>query len=60
MHMGEKYLTLSELNIEGQFLGFVGEKPGKYKYLQLAISSGNIKLKFLKIYVVSRFIFSSW
>ena len=43
--MGEKYLTLSELNIEGQFLGFVGKETGKYKHLQLAIPTGNIKLK---------------
>ena len=46
--MGEKYLTLSELNIEGQFLGFVGKDAGKYKHLQLAVSGGNIKLKIPK------------
>lgn len=46
--MSEKYLTLSELNIEGQFLGFVGDKPGKYKYLQLAIPSGNVLIKLPK------------
>jgi len=27
--MGEKYLALSELNIEGQFLGFAGKKNWK-------------------------------
>jgi (2Fe-2S) ferredoxin len=46
--MGEKYLTLSELNIEGQFLGFLGKKVGKYKHLQLAIPAGNIKIKIPK------------
>ncbi|MBE9051247.1 (2Fe-2S) ferredoxin domain-containing protein [Nostocales cyanobacterium LEGE 11386] len=46
--MGNKYLTLSELNLEGQFLGFVGDKPGKYKYLQLEISSGNVQIKLPK------------
>ena len=50
--MGEKYLALSELNIEGQFLGFVGKKTEKYKHLQLGISGEISKLKFLKIYVV--------
>ncbi|BAZ31208.1 nucleic acid-binding OB-fold tRNA/helicase-type protein [Cylindrospermum sp. NIES-4074] len=42
--MGEKYLPLSELKIEGQFLGFVGDKPKKYKYLQLAVPSGNMQI----------------
>ena len=46
--MGEKYLALSELNIEGQFLGFAGKKTEKYKYLQLAIPGGNIKIKIPK------------
>jgi (2Fe-2S) ferredoxin len=46
--MGEKYLTLSELNIEGQFLGFVGKDTGKCKHLQLAVPGGNIKLKIPK------------
>jgi (2Fe-2S) ferredoxin len=40
--MGEKYLTLSEVNLEGQFLGFVGAKPEKSKHLRLAVVSDNI------------------
>ncbi|AFY43889.1 (2Fe-2S) ferredoxin domain-containing protein [Nostoc sp. PCC 7107] len=46
--MGDKYLKLSELNLEGQFLGFSGMKSGKAKYLQLAISSGNLHIKLPK------------
>ncbi len=46
--MGDKYLTLSELNLQGQFLGFIGDKPGRSKYLQLAISSGNVQVKLPK------------
>lgn len=53
--MAEKYLTLSELNIEGQFLGFVGDKPEKSKHLLLAVSSGNIKIKLPKDLRVSLF-----
>ena len=45
INMGEKYLTLSEMNLEGQFLGFVGNKPEKYKHLRLAIPGGNLKIK---------------
>jgi (2Fe-2S) ferredoxin len=43
--MGEKYRNLPELNLEGQFLGFVVDESGKCKHLHLAIPSGNIKLK---------------
>ncbi|MCM0591727.1 MAG: (2Fe-2S) ferredoxin domain-containing protein [Gloeotrichia echinulata DVL01] len=43
--MGEKYLKLSELNFEGQFLGFVGDKPQKFKYMHLATPSGKVKIK---------------
>lgn len=46
--MGDKYLRLSELNLEGQFLGFAGIKSGKAKYLQLAITSGNLYIKLPK------------
>ncbi|MFM2060462.1 MAG: hypothetical protein RLZZ507_132 [Cyanobacteriota bacterium] len=46
--MGEKYQTLSELNLEGQFLGFVGNKSQKSKHLRLAIPSGNVKIKIPK------------
>jgi len=45
--MGEKYLTLSELNLEGQFLGFVGD-AGKFKYLRLGIPSGDVEVKLPK------------
>jgi (2Fe-2S) ferredoxin len=51
--MGEKYLPLSEVNLEGQFLGFVGNKPGKYKHLRLAIPAGNIKIKVPKTLRIS-------
>lgn len=43
--MGEKYLTLSEVNLEGQFLGFAGKKPHKSKHLQLAVPMGKIKIQ---------------
>ncbi|MBE9007374.1 (2Fe-2S) ferredoxin domain-containing protein [Fortiea sp. LEGE XX443] len=46
--MGDKYFRLSELNLEGQFLGFTGMKSGKAKYLQLAISSGKLHIKLKK------------
>jgi (2Fe-2S) ferredoxin len=46
--MGDKYLRLSELNLEGQFLGFAGFESGKAKYLQLAIPSGNLSIKLPK------------
>jgi hypothetical protein len=42
--MGEKYLTLSEINLEGQFLGFAGKKPHKSKHLRLAVPAGKIKI----------------
>ncbi|HLO85065.1 MAG TPA: (2Fe-2S) ferredoxin domain-containing protein [Nostocaceae cyanobacterium] len=43
--MGEKSRKLPELNLEGQFLGFVADESGKYKHLHLAIPSGNVKVK---------------
>ncbi|MFN6558217.1 MAG: (2Fe-2S) ferredoxin domain-containing protein [Nostoc sp. ChiSLP01] len=46
--MGKKYFTLSELKLEGQFLGFVGAEPKKYKYLQLAVSDGTMEIKLPK------------
>ncbi|MEH2326074.1 MAG: (2Fe-2S) ferredoxin domain-containing protein [Nostoc sp.] len=46
--MSDKYLTLSELNLEGKLLGFVGGESGKYKYLQLSIPSGNVEIKLSK------------
>ncbi|MBD2343466.1 (2Fe-2S) ferredoxin domain-containing protein [Anabaena subtropica] len=46
--MGDKFLTLSEFNLEGNFLGFVGNKPKKIKYLSLAIPSGDVLVKLPK------------
>ncbi|MGJ5674140.1 MAG: (2Fe-2S) ferredoxin domain-containing protein [Nostochopsis sp.] len=46
--MGGKYLTLSEFNLEGQFLGFVGDSSANSKYLRLAIASGEVQLKLPK------------
>ncbi|QLE54493.1 (2Fe-2S) ferredoxin domain-containing protein [Nostoc sp. TCL26-01] len=46
--MGDKYLGLSELNLEGQFLGFGGDESGKPKYLHLGIPSGNLQIKLPK------------
>ncbi|MBD2450847.1 (2Fe-2S) ferredoxin domain-containing protein [Nostoc sp. FACHB-152] len=46
--MGDKHLRLSELNLEGQFLGFTDIKSGKAKYLQLAIPTGNLYIKLPK------------
>jgi len=46
--MSNKHLTLSEFNIEGQFLGFISDITGKFKYLQLASASGDVKIKIPK------------
>jgi hypothetical protein len=46
--MGDKFLTLSEFNLEGNFLGFVGKKPRKVKYLSLAVPSGDVLVKLPK------------
>lgn len=46
--MSDKYLSLSELNLEGQFLGFGGVESGKPKYLHLGIPSGNLQIKLPK------------
>ncbi|PMB48917.1 DNA-binding protein [Fischerella thermalis CCMEE 5205] len=46
--MGGKYLTISEFNLEGQFLGFLGDSSREYKYLRLAIASGEVQLKLPK------------
>ncbi|MBW4643522.1 MAG: (2Fe-2S) ferredoxin domain-containing protein [Goleter apudmare HA4340-LM2] len=45
--MGEKLLTISELNLEGKFVGFVGD-TGKFKYLRLAIPAGDVQVKLPK------------
>ncbi|MBW4629596.1 MAG: (2Fe-2S) ferredoxin domain-containing protein [Brasilonema octagenarum HA4186-MV1] len=46
--MGHHYLKLSEFNLEGQFLSFVGDSPGKSKYLQLALESEDVQIKIPK------------
>ncbi|MEA5569718.1 (2Fe-2S) ferredoxin domain-containing protein [Calothrix sp. UHCC 0171] len=55
--MGDKYLKLSEFDIEGEFLGFSGNRPQKFKYLQFALAkcnavatltTGNLKIKLPK------------
>lgn len=46
--MSDNYVTLSEFNIEGQFLGFISDITGKFKYLQLASASGDVKIKIPK------------
>jgi (2Fe-2S) ferredoxin len=46
--MGDKFLTLSEFNLEGNFLGFAGKKPRKIKYLSLAVPSGDVLVKLPK------------
>ncbi|MBW4631063.1 MAG: (2Fe-2S) ferredoxin domain-containing protein [Iphinoe sp. HA4291-MV1] len=46
--MGHHYLKLSEFNLEGQFLSFVGETSGKFKYLQLALESEEMQIKIPK------------
>ncbi|NJM21621.1 MAG: (2Fe-2S) ferredoxin domain-containing protein [Richelia sp. SL_2_1] len=47
--MGDNYRTLSEFNLKGEFIGFVGDKPEKFKYLQLITPNGEIKLKLPKL-----------
>jgi (2Fe-2S) ferredoxin len=55
--MGDKYLKLSEFDLEGEFLGFAGNHPQKFKYLQFALAkcnaiaaltTGNLKIKLPK------------
>ncbi len=46
--MSNKYLSLSEFNLEGQFLGFAGKPSEPHKYLQLAIASKQVRLKLPK------------
>jgi len=54
INMGKKYLTLSQLNIEGQFLGFSsqgndgGKCKIKYKHLYLKTSTQDLKIKIPK------------
>jgi (2Fe-2S) ferredoxin len=55
--MGDKYLKLSEFDLEGEFLGFVDNYPQKFKYLKFALAkcnaiaaltTGNLKIKLPK------------
>ena len=46
--MDDNYLTLSKFNVEGQFVGFVSDITGKFKYLQLASGSGDVQIKIPK------------
>ncbi|WP_017314888.1 (2Fe-2S) ferredoxin domain-containing protein [Mastigocladopsis repens] len=41
-------MGLSEFNLEGQFLGFVGDTPGKFKYFGLALESEDVQVKIPK------------
>lgn len=55
--MGDKYLKLSEFDIEGEFLGFADNQSRKFKYLQFALAkcdtsagltAGNLTIKLPK------------
>jgi (2Fe-2S) ferredoxin len=46
--MGNTKMLESEVNLQGEFIGFIGDEPGKYKYLQLAVSTGSILVKIPK------------
>ncbi|MBW4475790.1 MAG: (2Fe-2S) ferredoxin domain-containing protein [Tolypothrix brevis GSE-NOS-MK-07-07A] len=46
--MSEKYLTISEFNLEGELLSFIGDKPKKPKYLRLVVSSEEVEIKIPK------------
>lgn len=46
--MSDKHITLSEFDVEGQLLGFVGDEPGKFKYLRLALESKELQIKIPK------------
>lgn len=39
--MGDKYLKLSEFDVEGEFLGFIDNESKKFKYLQLGLAKCN-------------------
>jgi (2Fe-2S) ferredoxin len=41
-------MGLSEFNLEGQFLGFIGDTPGKFKYLRLALEPEEVQIKIPK------------
>ena len=55
--MGNNYLKLSEFDLEGEFLGFAGNHPKKFKHLEFtltkcnsitALTAGNLKIKLPK------------
>ena len=47
--MVDNYRTISEFNLKGEFIGFVGDKLDKAKHLQLITPSGEIQLKLPKL-----------
>ena len=47
--MADNYRTLSEFNLKGELVGFIGDKPEEPKYLQIITHSGEIKLKLPKL-----------
>jgi (2Fe-2S) ferredoxin len=46
--MSDKYLTISDFNIEGELLSLIGDKPKKPKYLRLVVSSEEVEIKIPK------------
>jgi (2Fe-2S) ferredoxin len=55
--MGNNYLKLSEFNLEGEFLGFTGNHPKRFKHLEFTLTkcnavttltTGNLKIKLPK------------
>jgi (2Fe-2S) ferredoxin len=46
--MSDKYLTISDFNLEGELLSFIGDKIRKPKYLRLLISSEEVEIKIPK------------
>ncbi|MBE9211746.1 (2Fe-2S) ferredoxin domain-containing protein [Plectonema cf. radiosum LEGE 06105] len=47
--MGDNYRTLSEFNLKGEFVGFIGDKLEKAKHLHLITPNGEIQIKLPKI-----------
>ncbi len=43
--MSSNYLDLAEFKLEGQFLGFVGNTPEKFKYLRFSSESRELEIK---------------
>ncbi len=43
--MSSNYLDLAEFKLEGQFLGFVGNTPEKFKYLRFSSESKELEIK---------------